>query len=369
MTSSIETLFRPFVTEKLSLPNRIVMAPMTRSFSPNGIPGEKVAAYYRRRAEGGVGLIVTEGTTIDHHASSQSTDHPAFHGEASLAGWSDVVKAVHAAGGKIAPQLWHVGMMRNQGRPKTDLLPAVGPSGIYVPGRVVGSPMAESEIADVIDAFAKGARAAQQIGFDAVEFHGAHGYLIDQFFWAGTNTREDTWGGDLRRRGNFAAEIIKAARAAVGPSFPLILRVSQWKQQDFTQRLAHSPQEWEQFLSPLVEAGVDIFHCSTRRYHEPEFEGSNLNLAGWTKRLTGRPTITVGGVGLSSGSDFIASLGGRVADVANIDDLLDRLSQDEFDLVAIGRALVANPDWPAQLRKGTSGKLKSFEKDMLSDLV
>jgi 2,4-dienoyl-CoA reductase-like NADH-dependent reductase (Old Yellow Enzyme family) len=149
----------------------------------------------------------------------------------------------------------------------------------------------------------------------------------------------------------------------------LILRVSQWKQQDFTQRLAHSPQEWEQFLSPLVEAGVDIFHCSTRRYHEPEFEGSNLNLAGWTKRLTGKPTITVGGVGLSSGSDFIASLGGRVADVANIDDLLDRLSQDEFDLVAIGRALVANPDWPAQLRKGTSGKLKSFEKDMLSDLV
>jgi len=229
--------------------------------------------------------------------------------------------------------------------------------------------MAESEIADVIDAFAKGARAAQQIGFDAVEFHGAHGYLIDQFFWAGTNTREDTWGGDLRRRGNFAAEIIKAARAAVGPSFPLVLRVSQWKQQDFTQRLAHSPQEWEQFLSPLVEAGVDIFHCSTRRYHEPEFEGSNLNLAGWTKRLTGKPTITVGGVGLSSGSDFIASLGGRVADVANIDDLLDRLSQDEFDLVAIGRALVANPDWPAQLRKGTSGKLKSFEKDMLSDLV
>src|SRR5207237_6920832 len=115
-SSDLETLFRPFVSEKLSLPNRIVLAPMTRSFSPNGVPGEKVAAYYRRRAEGGVGLIVTEGTTIDHHASSQSTDHPAFHGEASLAGWSDVVKAVHAAARKLATQLWPVGMLRTQGR-------------------------------------------------------------------------------------------------------------------------------------------------------------------------------------------------------------------------------------------------------------
>ena len=368
MTSSIEMLFRPFVSEKLSLSNRIVMAPMTRGFSPDGVPGETVAAYYRRRVEGGVGLIVTEGTTIDHHASSQSTHHPAFHGEASLAGWSRVVEEVHAAGGKIAPQLWHVGMMRNQGRPKSELLPAVGPSGIFVPGKTVGQPMTDGEIANVIDAFAKGAHAAKQIGFDAVEFHGAHGYLIDQFFWAGTNARSDTWGGDLRRRGRFAAEIVKASRVAVGPSFPLILRLSQWKQQDFTQRLAHSPQEWEEFLGPLVDAGVDIFHCSTRRFWEPEFEGSKLNLAGWTRRITGRPTITVGSVGLS-GSDFVASLGGRNAEVTNINELLDRLAQDEFDLVAVGRALLANPDWPVQVRGGATDRLKSFEKAMLSELV
>jgi len=365
----MDLLFRPFVSEKLNLPNRIVMAPMTRGFSPDGVPGEQVAAYYRRRAEGGVGLIVTEGTTIDHHASSQSTSHPAFHGDAALAGWSHVVNEVHAAGGKIAPQLWHVGMMRNQGRPKGDLLQAVGPSGIYVPGKVVGSPLQESEIADIIDAFATAARTAQQIGFDAVEFHGAHGYLIDQFFWSGTNARDDAWGGDMRRRGRFATEIVKAARAAVGSHFPLILRLSQWKQQDFTQRLTGSPQEWEAFLAPLVDAGVDIFHCSTRRYWEPEFDEADLNLAGWTRRLTGKPTITVGSVGLNGGSDFIASLGGRAAEVADIDNLLDRLSRDEFDLVAIGRALLANPDWPAQIRSGAADKLKSFEKSMLAELV
>jgi len=367
MTASIDTLFRPFESEKLSLSNRVVMAPMTRGFSPNGIPGDDVAAYYRRRAEGGVGLIVTEGTTIDHHASSQSERHPAFHGEALVA-WSKVVAQVHAAGGKIAPQLWHVGMMRNQGRPKTDLLPAVGPSGIYVPGKIVGAPMTEGEIADVIDAFAKGAIAAKEVGFDAVEFHGAHGYLIDQFFWAGTNARTDAWGGHLSARTKFATEIIKASRAAVGPDFPLILRFSQWKQQDFTQRLAQTPQELEAFLKPLVDAGVDIFHCSTRRFWDPEFDGSDLNLAGWTKRITGKPTITVGSVGLS-GSDFVGSLGGRTAEIAGIDGLLDRLASDEFDLVAIGRALLANPDWPAQVRNASGEKLRSFEKTMLSELA
>jgi len=220
----------------------------------------------------------------------------------------------------------------------------------------------------VIDAFAKGAIAAKEVGFDAVEFHGAHGYLIDQFFWAGTNARTDAWGGHLSARTKFATEIIKASRAAVGPDFPLILRFSQWKQQDFTQRLAQTPQELEAFLKPLVDAGVDIFHCSTRRFWDPEFDGSDLNLAGWTKRITGKPTITVGSVGLS-GSDFVGSLGGRTAEIAGIDGLLDRLASDEFDLVAIGRALLANPDWPAQVRNASGEKLRSFEKTMLSELA
>lgn len=120
---------------------------------------------------------------------------------------------------------------------------------------------------------------------------------------------------------------------------------------------------------PFIDAGVDIFHCSTRRFWEPEFDGSDLNLAGWTKRITGKPTITVGSVGLSGNSDFVASLGGRSAEVASIDELLVRLAKNEFDLVAIGRALLANPDWPLQVRGGRADRLKPFEKAILAEIV
>src|SRR5580692_4961756 len=102
----VSALFQPFTVKNLTLPNRIVMAPMTRSKSPRGVPGENVAAYYRRRAEGGVGLIVTEGTYINHPGAGFFPDVPHFYGEESLAGWRRVIEAVHAAGGKMFPQLW-----------------------------------------------------------------------------------------------------------------------------------------------------------------------------------------------------------------------------------------------------------------------
>ena len=102
-----ETLFRPFNHPKLFLNNRIIMAPMTRYFSPNSIPGDDVVEYYKRRAENAVGLILTEGTTVNHKAASSNARIPKFYDE-SLDGWSKVVEAVHEAGGKIAPQLWHI---------------------------------------------------------------------------------------------------------------------------------------------------------------------------------------------------------------------------------------------------------------------
>lgn len=134
-------------------------------------------------------------------------------------------------------------------------------------------------------------------GFDAVEVHGAHGYLVDQFFWAGTNLRADRYGGPtLRERARFAAEVIAAIRAAVGVDYPLILRVSQWKQQDLKVRLAKTPAAMAEWLVPLVEAGADVLHCSQRRSWTPEFpelDGEvGLNFAGWTEKLTGAATIS-----------------------------------------------------------------------------
>ncbi|MEU8760162.1 NADH:flavin oxidoreductase [Streptomyces sp. NPDC048659] len=355
-----EILSRPVALNGLTVPNRIAMAPMTRMFSPGGVPGEDVRSYYARRAAAGVGLIVTEGTYVGHDSAGQSDRVPRFHGEEQLAGWAKVAEDVHAAGGTIVPQLWHIGMVRQQGQAPYPEAPAMGPSGIRTDGTEgTGKAMSQSDLDDVIGAFAEAAAAAERIGFDGVELHGAHGYLIDQFLWAGTNRRTDAYGGDAVARTTFAAEIVAAVRAAVSPGFPVIFRYSQWKQDAYDARLAETPEELEAILTPLAAAGVDAFHASTRRHWIPEFEGSDLNLAGWTKKLTGRPTITVGSVGLDG--DFIGAFAGEGAPVQGIDELLDRLERDEFDMVAVGRALLQDPEWAAKVLAGRTSELRPYD--------
>ena len=363
------SLFSAFNAGALQLDNRIVMAPMTRNMSPGNVPNDNVVEYYRRRAEGGTGLIVTEGTCVNHIAANGYPDVPYFWGEERLAGWKRVAEAVHGEGGKIAPQLWHCGGMRRAGTPPEGDVNGYTPSGMNVPGKKNRHEMSKEDIADVIRAFAEGGRDAKACGFDAVEIHGAHGYLLDQFFWEGTNQREDEYGGSLENRGRFVKEIVEACRAEVGPDFTIILRYSQWKQQDYTARLVTTEQDLESFLAPLVDAGVDVFHCSQRRFWEPEFEGSDLNLAGWTKKLTGKPTITVGSVGLNA--DFIPAPGEatfKEAETASLDELLKRLDDGEFDLVAVGRAMIANPDWANHVKAGSTGELAPFRKEMLMAL-
>ena len=368
MTNS--SLFQPFTCRGMTIENRIVMAPMTRSFSPGGIPGEDVAAYYERRAAADVGLIITEGTVVDRGGASNDPNVPTFHGDAALAGWKNVAEKVHAAGGKIAPQLWHQGMMRKPGTgPNPDAI-SDGPSGLTHKGKKVQEAPSEEDVADMVMAYANAAGDAKRLGFDCVEIHGAHGYLIDEFFWGVMNVREDKYGGDLPGRARFAAEVISETRKQVGDDMPIILRWSQWKQQDYTVRLAHSPQELEAFLGVFVDAGVDIIHCSQRRYHEPEFpeiDGENgLNLAGWAKKLTGKPTITVGSVGLSS--DFVNAFRGEGSGVSSLDDVCERLDRGEFDLVAVGRALLQDPNWATKVKEGKLSELQDYDAKALATL-
>ncbi|MFT5781532.1 MAG: 2,4-dienoyl-CoA reductase-like NADH-dependent reductase (Old Yellow Enzyme family) [Pseudomonas sp.] len=369
MTAPVAALFKPFHLGNLTLPTRVVMAPMTRSFSPGGIPNSKVIEYYRRRAAAGVGLIITEGTTVDHPAANGYPNVPRFYGEDALAGWKKVVDAVHAEGGKIVPQLWHVGNVRKLGTEPDASVPGYGPMEKLKDGKEVVHGMSQADIDTVIAAFAQGARDAQAIGMDGVEIHGAHGYLVDQFFWEGTNQRTDGYGGSLANRSRFAIELIQAVRAAVGPEFPIILRFSQWKQQDYTARLVQTPQALGEFLQPLSDAGVDIFHCSTRRFWESEFEGSELNLAGWTRQLTGKPTITVGSVGLDG--EFLQFMVNtdKVAQPADLGALLTRLNNQEFDLVAVGRALLVDPDWAVKVRDGRQQEILPFSREALMSLV
>ncbi|KES07520.1 1,2-oxophytodienoate reductase [Streptomyces toyocaensis] len=360
-------LSRPATINGLTVPNRIVMAPMTRMFSPGGVPGDDVVSYYARRAAAGVGLIVTEGTYVGHESAGMSDRVPRFHGEEQLTGWARVATAVHEAGGAIVPQLWHIGMVREQGQEPYPEAPAVGPSGVRTDGTEgTGKAMTQTDIDAVVAAFARAAADAERIGFDGVELHGAHGYLIDQFLWSGTNRRTDAYGGDPVARARFAAEIVAAVRAAVSPGFPVIFRYSQWKQDAYDARLAETPQELEAILAPLAAAGVDAFHASTRRYWLPEFEDSDLNLAGWTKKLTGLPAVTVGSVGLDG--EFLKAFQGQGAELGGIDNLLDRMERDEFDLVAVGRALLQDPNWAAKVLAGRFDELAPYEAASLRTL-
>jgi NADH:flavin oxidoreductases, Old Yellow Enzyme family len=370
MTAPIETLFRPFTYKGLSLKNRIVMAPMTRGMAPDGIPGPDNAAYYARRAAHEVGLILSEGTVIERPASRNLPGIPFFYGDEALSGWKRVIGAVHGEGGKMGPQLWHTGSTRaGAWEPEA---PVESPSGLVGPGDPRGDAMSEADIEATIAAFAASAKAARDLGFDVAELHGAHGYLIDQFFWAGTNLREDHWGGQtIEERSRFAVAVIKAVRDAVGPDFPILLRLSQWKQQDYTVKLAADPNEMERWLAPLVEAGVDILHCSQRRFWEPEFpeiDGEEgLNFAGWAKKISGVPTISVGSVGLSG--EFLAAFGGESSAVTPLDKLVKRMEAEEFDLIAVGRALLSDYAWAEKVKRGAVDELKGFDPASLGQLL
>jgi 2,4-dienoyl-CoA reductase-like NADH-dependent reductase (Old Yellow Enzyme family) len=375
-------LSEPLAIRGTTLPNRIVMSPMTRGFCPGGAPTGQVCDYYRQRASGGFGLIITEAIGVDHpsalgDAGLGEDDIPVLHGQAPLGGWRRVVEAVHAAGGKIIPQLWHQGVMRIPGTGPHPDAPTIGPSGLWGPlGRTtsidakkipnqphVGEPMSEEEIERVIEAHVRTARNAIQAGFDGIAIHGGHGYLIDTFLWEETNRRTDRWGGDRTRRSAFAAEIVRRIRAAIGPELPIFFRFSQWKQQDFRAQLGATPHELAEVLQPLAEAGVDVFDASVRYFDRPAFDGSELSLAGWAKKLTGKHSMAVGGVGVNKGMyDSNSNLNA----VDNVDAVATRFSKGEIDLVAVGRAAIGDPAWA---RKSLAGEAtQPFDPTSLAQL-
>ncbi|QQM24029.1 12-oxophytodienoate reductase [Rhodococcus sp. P-2] len=365
-------LFQPLRIRSLELSNRIVMSPMTRTYSIEGVPGRDVADYYRRRAEGGTGLIVTEGVAIDHETAVDHANVPNLHTPAAQAGWRKVVDDVHAAGGKIVPQLWHVGPLWGAMTQMGPSLKPMRPSGEWGPLGVTSysaayveraqastEAMTEQDIQDVIDAYVRSAKHAVELGFDGIAIHGGHGYLLDSFFWEGTNQRDDAWGGDLERRTKFPAAVVAAIRAAIGPDLPIIYRFSQHKQQDFTAKIAETPEELGVILGALVDAGVDVLDASIRRFDVPAFEGSDLSLAGWAKKLTGAVTMAVGSVGIGK-SLRDSRIEGVAPVVDNIPQLEERIGSGEFDLIAIGRLHLADPALASTLRDG--GPLPAFDR-------
>ena len=207
--SSVD-LFSPFRLGALDLPNRVVMAPMTRNRAgPGNLPTALNATYYAQRA--GAGLIVTEATQV----SPQGVGYPGtpgIHSAEQVAGWKLVTAAVHGAGGRIFLQLWHVGRISHPALQPNGALP-VAPSAIAPAGQawttnsmeafVTPRALETSEILGIVEDFRRGARNARDAGFDGVELHGANGYLIDQFLRDSTNKRTDRYGGSASNRAHF----------------------------------------------------------------------------------------------------------------------------------------------------------------------
>ena len=357
-------LFEPYSIKNTLLRNRIAMAPMTRNQSPEGIPTNEVVSYYKRRAEADVGLIITEGVEVSHKASSAYPDVPRLDSEKARDGWKRVVGGIKEHDGAVIAQLWHCGGFRKLGMGPNPEVPGHTASGLVRPGKRVAHAMSSEDIKETIDAFASDAKYCEEIGFDGVEIHGAHGYLIDNFFWRGTNEREDLYGGSIEKRSQLAANIVKAIRSNVSNNFIVGLRFSQWKQQDYEAKLAASSEELLKVIKQPVDAGLDYLHSSMRRFWESEFEGSDENLAFWTKKLTGLPTISVGSVGLDS--DFIDM--SAPASPRNIDKAISDISNKKYDMVAVGRALLADYEWVIKMREGRIKDIIPYTKEALYKL-
>ncbi|MEU4837278.1 NADH:flavin oxidoreductase [Nocardia testacea] len=342
----------------LRLRNRAVVAPMSRvSTAGDGVPTDAMAEYYARFAAGGFGLITTEGTYTDAEFSQTYPDQPGIVTERQIEAWRVVTDAVHAAGGVIALQLMHAGALV-QGNRHSDrsIAPsAVQPLGVKMSAYGGEGPFAVPEAATradirrIVGGFGAAAERARAAGFDAVEIHGANGYLVDQFLTGYTNQRDDEYGGDPAGRVRFAVEVVRAVRAAVGPEFPVGLRLSQTKVNDFGYRWAGAA-EAETIFRAVGTAGIDYLHLASegRDWYDTAVLDTGETVTRLARSVTGLPVIANGGM---HAPDLTRTV----------------LGEGHADLVALGRGALANPDWPQVIAAGA--RPREFDRAMLDPVV
>jgi 2,4-dienoyl-CoA reductase-like NADH-dependent reductase (Old Yellow Enzyme family) len=313
-----------------------------------------MARYYSRFAAGGFSLIITEGTYTDHKYSQAYRNQPAIVTAQQVDGWRAVTESVHAAGSRLVLQLMHAGALvqDNHHRTTTIAPSTVAPQGAKMPAYGGDGPFAlptaatHGDISEAIEGFAASAAQAQVAGFDAVEVHGANGYLIDQFLTSYTNLREDQYGGDPERRTRFAAEVLRAIREAVGPDFPVGIRLSQTKVNDLDYRWPGGAAEAETIFRAVTDAGADYLHLASegRDWLHTATLDTGVTVTALARDVTGLPIIANGGM-------HVLTLARSV------------LADNHADLVALGRGALANPDWP--LRLAHDGQLTEFDSTML----
>lgn len=361
-TRRAETLFDPLSIKGMALKNRFVVPAMQRGMCADGAPTPELAEYYQRRIEGGFSLIISESCAVNHPSSTQQVS-AAWMTERTQPAWRTCVQSVHKAGGRLFIQLWHEGATRKVGG--SGPLAAhdtISPSGLIHPGKRNGRAASGSDLEEIKQAYVDSALMAQQIGADGVEIHAAHGYLLDQFLWSETNLRSDGYGGsNLQDRLRFPAEVLAAVRTAVGPRFPISFRFSQWKEVDFDAKIVRTPAELELLLSTIESAGADVVHVSTRRFYKEEWAESPRSLAGWVKTMTDLPVVAVGSVGVEGDiKETFTGADSRLDVAAGVRELHRRHNQGEFDLVAVGRSSISEPDWVQKVRQGRFNEIRPF---------
>jgi len=366
MTEAYPTLFSPVTLGRVTLRNRIAMAPLTRQMAhADGTPTDEMAAYYARRARGGLGLVITEGTyEQDAFQSRAYLSQPGIANAAHVAGWKKVCDAVHDNGAKIVIQLMHGGRVcdpRTLGGEPPVSASATQSGGwtLYTDNdyektirgikgdwpKVTFPPARElsvEELHAVADGFAEGARRAVEAGADGVEVHGANGYLIWQFITPKTNLRTDDFGGSPENNVRFAKLVGEKVRAAIGPDKLLILRLSQDGVDDFTGAWPGGTTYAEAVGKALADSAYDALHWASFNWQDNRDPNDPTPMPVVLKRASGKPVITNGGIADGAGAEA-ALMGGA-------------------DMVALGRPLFAHPDWPYIVRSGVEYPWLPFDR-------
>ncbi len=330
-------MFEPAFFGPLEVKNRLVMSPMgTRMASEIGGVTERQIAYYVERARGGVGLITTEVTCVDQPLGVSGPTNLTLHDNGYIGGHNELVEAVHAHGARIICQLMHAGRQTRTASIKG--LQPVAPSAIPCKFlNVMPRALAIGEIEEIVQKFIDAAQRVKTAGYDGVELHGAHGYLIAQFLSPVSNQRTDRYGGDLERRMNFPLEIVRGIRKAVGPHFPISFRLSA---DEFLEG-GVTLEESRKIAPRLEEAGVHVLSVTAGAFDTmPKMiesmsyeEGWKIYLAEEIKKTVKIPVIGVGAIRTPAVAEKI-------------------FREGRVDFLALGRALVADPYWPNKAKEG-----------------
>jgi len=333
MSDSI--IFSPFQVKSFTLKNRIGVAPMTRmSSSEDGIPRQDVFDFLIRRAKNGAAIVYTEAIVTDYESAQGYPGQARMVTQRQIESWRPVVRAIQKEGSIAIMQMFHCGRMA-----WPDINPAnrvIAPSAI-IPEQInpiTGEPypvpdiMTQVDIDHVIVGFVETAKGAIEAGFDGIEIHGAHGYLINNFLSSYSNERTDPYGGSVENRFRFAHEVIQAVKKVIPDDRLLIFRISNWGIADMEVSLFKNKDEWQDLIKLLSKEPIDAISVSTYRYKDKAF-GTDRNMAQITREAT----------------DFPIMICGQIYDRTSAEGALT-----DADIVLSAKSMLLNPNWVEDVR-------------------